>query len=94
MTKAEIIEQIVAQTGIEKPTVTVAVEALMSTIRQAMINGENVYLRSFGTFLLKRRTAKLGRNITKGTTVKIPAHVIPAFKPNKKFVEAVKTKVK
>jgi DNA-binding protein HU-beta len=82
MTKSEIIEQIVATTGIEKPAVTTTVEALMKTIKESMVKGENIYLRGFGTFQLKKRAAKIGRNITKGTFVKIPAHVIPAFKPS------------
>jgi DNA-binding protein HU-beta len=94
MTKAEIIEQIVANTGIEKPTVTATVEALMSTIKQSMANGENVYLRGFGTFMLKRRAEKIARDISKGTTVKVPAHYIPKFKPNREFMRAVKAKVK
>lgn len=94
MTKAEIIEQIFTSTSIEKPTVTATVEAVMETIKQNIIKGENIYLRGFGTFLLKKRAAKTGRNITKGTIVKVPAHVIPAFKPAKEFVSAVKTKVK
>jgi DNA-binding protein HU-beta len=94
MTKAEIINQIVAQTGIEKPVVTVTVEAIMDTIKQSMVNGENIYLRGFGTFLLKKRAAKTGRNITKGTSVKIAAHYIPAFKAAKEFAIKVKTKVK
>jgi DNA-binding protein HU-beta len=94
MTKSEIIEQIVATTGIEKPAVRATVEALMGTIKDAMTKGENVYLRGFGTFLLKQRAAKTGRNISKGTFVKIPVHVIPAFKPAKEFVGVVKMKVK
>ena len=94
MTKAEIIKQIVAQTGMEKPTVTVTVEAIMDAIKQSMVKGENIYLRGFGTFLLKKRAAKTGRNITKGTSVKIPAHFIPAFKPSKEFAEAIKLKKK
>ena len=94
MTKADIINQIVTQTGIEKPTVTATVEAIMDTIKQSMVKGENIYLRGFGTFHLKKRAEKLGRDITKGTSVKIPAHVVPAFKPCKEFADAVKTKVK
>jgi len=94
MTKAEIIEQVVARTGIEKPAVAVAVEAIMETIKQSMVNGENIYLRGFGTFLLKKRAAKTGRNISKGTSVKIPAHYIPAFKPSKEFAMEIKAKVK
>ena len=94
MTKAEIIEQIIAQTGIEKPAVTFTVEAIMDTIKKSLTSGENVYLRGFGTFLLKKRAEKTGRNISKNTTMKIPAHMIPAFKPCKEFVEEVKSKVK
>ena len=94
MTKAQIIEQICNSTGIEKPTVTVAVEAMMVTIKESMENGENIYLRGFGTFHLKKRAEKIARNIAKGTTVKVPAHYIPKFKPNKEFAGAVKTNVK
>ena len=94
MTKAEIIEQIVARTGIQKPTVTETVEELMTTMKNAMVNGENIYLRGFGTFLLKKRAAKTGRNISKGTSVKIPARYIPAFKPCSEFAGLVKSKVK
>ena len=94
MTKAEIIEQIVTQTGIEKPTVTATVEAIMETIKQNMVNGENIYLRGFGTFLLKKRAEKKGRNISKGTSVKIPAHYVTVFKPCKEFAEKVATTVK
>ncbi|MCX6250166.1 MAG: HU family DNA-binding protein [Bacteroidetes bacterium] len=64
------------------------------TIKSSMIKGENIYLRGFGTFLLKKRAEKTGRNISKNTTVKIPAHNIPAFKPAKEFVAQIKTKVK
>ena len=91
MTKAEIIKQIVTQTAMEKPTVTVTVEAIMDAIKQSMVRGENIYLRGFGTFLLKKRAAKTGRNITKGTSVKMPAHFIPAFKPSKEFADAIKS---
>jgi DNA-binding protein HU-beta len=94
MTKADIINDIVKKTGLEKPTVTSTVEAIMETIKTSMAKGENVYLRGFGTFLLKKRAAKTGRNIRKNTSVMIPAHVIPIFKPCKEFTEAVKTKVK
>jgi len=90
MTKSEIIESIVATTGMEKPAVTAIVEALMGTIRESMVKCENIYLRGFGTFLLKNRAAKTGRNITNDTTVKIPAHVIPAFKPAKEFTRVLR----
>ena len=94
MTKAEIVSDIATKTGIEKPAVAATVEAIMETIKKSMTNGENVYLRGFGTFLLKKRAEKTGRNISKNTTVKIPAHMIPAFKPAKEFVTETKTKVK
>lgn len=94
MTKADLINQIVAQTGIEKPTVTATVEALMETIKESMIEGENIYLRGFGTFLLKKRAEKMGRNISKGTSMKISSHFIPKFKPNKEFAGKIKANVK
>jgi DNA-binding protein HU-beta len=94
MTKAEIIEQIVAQTNIERPAASAIVEGIMDSIRQSLLKSENVYLRGFGTFLLKKRAEKTGRNISKGTSVKIPAHVVPVFKPAKEFAKAVKKKVK
>ena len=94
MTKAEIVNEIVFKTGIDRVAVTGTVESLMNTIKSSMIKGEPVYLRGFGSFILKKRAEKLGRNISKNTTVKIPAHNIPAFKPSKEFVEEVKTKVK
>lgn len=94
MTKAEIIAQIIAKTGIEKPTVTVVVESLMDTMEKSMIAGNEIFLRGFGSFILKKRALKTGRNISKGTTVKIPAHMIPAFKPCKEFIDEIKSKVK
>ena len=66
----------------------------METIKTSMAKCENIYLRGFGTFLLKKRAAKIGRNITKNTSVKIPAHMIPAFKPAKEFMTEVKSRVK
>ena len=94
MTKAEIVQEIANKTGIEKVAVQATVEAIMDSIKKSMINGENIYLRGFGTFLLKKRAEKTGRNISKNTTVMIPAHMIPAFKPAKEFVTEVKSKVK
>ena len=94
MTKAEIVEKIVVTTGIEKGTVLAVVEAAMENIKANMTKGENIYLRGFGTFLLKKRAEKIGRNITKNTAIKIPAHMIPAFKPSKEFMEEVKTNMK
>jgi DNA-binding protein HU-beta len=94
MRKVELINKIVTQTGIAKPAVTATMEAIMDTIKQTMVKGENIYLRGFGTFLLKKRAEKKGRNITKGTSVNIPAHYVPAFKPCNEFAETVKKKVK
>jgi DNA-binding protein HU-beta len=94
MTKAEIVNEIVTQTGIDKTAVEAVVESIMVTIKKSMADGENIYLRGFGTFLLKKRAEKTGRNITRNTAIKIPAHMIPAFKPSKEFVGVVKTKVK
>jgi DNA-binding protein HU-beta len=94
MTKADIVNEISEKTGIEKMTVQATVEAFMKTIRNSMIEGKNVYLRGFGTFVVKKRAEKIGRNISKNTTVVIPAHYIPAFKPAKTFSERVKRNVK
>ena len=94
MTKAEIVAEIVNQTGIDKVVVQGVVESFMTTLKQSLGKGENIYLRGFGTFLLKKRAEKTGRNITKNTSIKIPAHMIPAFKPAKEFVTEVKSKVK
>ncbi len=93
MTKAEIVAEIANKTGIEKVTVQATVEAFMETIKNAMTTGENVYLRGFGSFTIKKRAEKTGRNISKNTTIIIPAHNIPAFKPAKTFVFEVKDHV-
>ena len=85
MTKADIIKQIARETGVEAATVLAVVEGFMKEVRAAQIRKENVFLRGFGTFLIKRRKEKKGRNITKNTTIVIPAHDIPAFKPSPDF---------
>ena len=94
MTKAEIVAEIANKTGIEKVAVQATVEAFMDAVKGAMTSGENVYLRGFGSFTIKKRAKKTGRNISKNTTLIIPAHNIPAFKPAKSFMGEVKTKVK
>src|ERR1035437_7095144 len=94
MTKADIINDIAEKTGIEKLTVQASVEAFMKSVKNSMENGENVYLRGFGSFIVKKRAEKTGRNISKNTTIIIPAHYIPAFKPAKTFAEEVKKNVK
>lgn len=92
MTKAEIVNEVAKSTGIEKVTVQTVVEATMESIKSSIIKGNPVYLRGFGSFIIKHRAQKAARNITKQTTMTIPAHDIPAFKPSKSFVLAVKTK--
>ena len=92
MTKAEIVNQVAKATGIEKVTVQSVVEATMDSIKASLVNGEPVYLRGFGSFIIKHRSQKAARNITQKTTLTIPAHDIPAFKPAKSFVEEVKSK--
>ncbi|MBQ0151564.1 HU family DNA-binding protein [Chryseobacterium sp.] len=93
MTKAELVNTISNKLGTEKNETQKVVEAFMQEIRTSMYNGDNVYLRGFGSFIVKTRAAKTGRNISKNTAIEIPAHNIPAFKPSKSFVEKVKIKV-
>ena len=90
MTKADIVNEIAKSTGVEKIQVQAIVEAFMENVKGAMIKGENVYLRGFGSFIIKKRAMKVARNISKGTTITIPAHNIPAFKPAKSFASKVK----
>jgi len=90
MTKAEIVSEIANKTGVEKLAVQASVEAFMTSVKSSLIKGENVYLRGFGSFIIKKRAQKTGRNISKNTTIIIPAHNIPAFKPAKEFVTEVK----
>lgn len=94
MTKADIVSEISEKTGIEKVAVQATVEAFMKSIKVSLAEGENVYLRGFGSFIVKKRAEKTGRNISKNTTIIIPAHNVPAFKPSKTFTERVKSKVK
>jgi len=89
MTKAEIVNEISHQTGIEKATVLKTVEALMETVKDSLIDGENVYLRGFGSFVIKKRAEKTARNISKNSTIIIPAHNIPSFKPAKTFTSKI-----
>ena len=79
MTKAEIVSEIAAKTGLEKQVVLTVVEGMMDTIKTSMINGNEVFLRGFGSFIIKHRAEKTARNISKNTTIIIPAHNIPAF---------------
>lgn len=91
MTKADIVSKISEKLGLEKTDVLATVETFMEEVKTSLENGENLYLRGFGSFIIKTRAEKTGRNISKNTTIKIPAHNIPAFKPAKVFVEAVKS---
>ena len=93
MTKAEIVTSISEKIGVEKVDVQAVVEAFMKEVKDSLSKDENVYLRGFGSFIVKERAEKTGRNISKNTTIIIPAHNIPAFKPAKVFVNGVKSKV-
>lgn len=94
MTKADIVNEVSKNTGIEKVTVQKAVEAFMETVKDSLTEGRNVYLRGFGSFIVKKRAEKTARNISKNTTIIIPEHFIPSFKPAKTFVSQVKDQVK
>ena len=93
MTKADIVAEIANKTGLEKNEVLATVESFMDTVKTSLSEGQNVYLRGFGSFIVKERAEKTGRNISKNTTIIIPAHNIPSFKPAKVFMEEVKNKV-
>ena len=92
MTKAEIVNEVAKATGIEKATVLAVVENFTDAVKESLIAGNPVYLRGFGSFIIKHRAQKAARNITRKTTMTIPAHDIPAFKHAKTFVNAVKEK--
>ena len=91
MTKADIVSKISDKLGIEKGDVQATVESFMEEVKASLEGGDNVYLRGFGSFIIKTRAEKTGRNISKNTTIKIPTHNVPAFKPAKVFVDGVKT---
>ena len=89
-TKADIVNEIAKSTGAEKVLVQSIVEAFMDNVRNSLIDKKHVYLRGFGSFIIKKRAQKVARNISKNTTITIPEHNIPAFKPSKSFVAKVK----
>jgi DNA-binding protein HU-beta len=93
MRKADIVTAISEKTGLAKVDVLVTLETFFNEVRDTMGSGENVYIRGFGSFVIKRRAPKMGRNIKRGKTVQIPEHYIPSFKPAKVFTEHVKSKV-
>jgi DNA-binding protein HU-beta len=90
MTKADIVNEVAKSTGIDRATVLATVEAFTTSVKASLIRKENVYLRGFGSFIIKERAEKTARNISKNTTIVIPAHSIPAFKPAKPFASQVK----
>ncbi len=94
MTKADIVNEISKDTRIEKITVQKTVEAFMEVVKESLTKEKNVYLRGFGSFIVKKRAQKTARNISKNTTIIIPEHFIPAFKPAKTFVNKVKSNIK
>lgn len=90
MTKADIVSEIAKSTGIERLQVQSVVEAFMDSVKDSLVQHNNVYLRGFGSFIVKKRAKKVARNISKNTTITIPEHNIPAFKPAKSFAAKVK----
>lgn len=90
MTKAEIVREISSKTGIERKIVLQVIEGMMESIKTSLANGEEVFLRGFGSFIIKHRAEKTARNISKNTTLVVPEHNIPAFKPSKEFSEKLK----
>ena len=90
MTKADIVNEISKTTGIEKANVLETIEKFMEIVKDSLANGQNVYLRGFGSFIVKTRSEKTARNISKNTTIIIPAHKMPSFKPAKSFLDDVK----
>ena len=89
MTKADIVTKISEETGVDKETVLTVVEAFMATVKNSLSSGNEVFLRGFGSFIIKTRKQKVARNISKNTSIVIPEHNIPAFKPAKTFVEQI-----
>lgn len=94
MTKADVINEIADKTGIDRADVQASVEAFFSVVKNSMANGENIYVRGFGSFVNKKRAKKIARNISKNTAMVIDEHHVPSFKPSKVFVEKVKRSVK
>lgn len=94
MTKAQLIDEISEKTGISRQEVTVIVEGFMKTVKTSLVNNQNIYLRGFGSFIVKKRAQKTARIISKNKSIIIPAHSIPAFKPAKSFVSKVKESTK
>ncbi|MDW3208661.1 MAG: HU family DNA-binding protein [Reichenbachiella sp.] len=94
MTKADVINEIAEKTGIDRLDVQASVEAFFSVVKNSMADGENIYVRGFGSFINKKRAKKIARNISKNTAIIIDEHYIPSFKPSKVFVEKIKSSKK
>jgi DNA-binding protein HU-beta len=94
MRKADLVNQIAEKTGIPKVDVLITLETMFKEVRESLSGGQNIYIRGFGSFITKKRAAKIGRNIKKNTAVHIPEHFVPTFKPSKEFVTQVKNKHK
>ena len=94
MTKADIINEISEKTGIDKADVQTTVEAFFSVVKNSMADGENIYVRGFGSFINKKRAKKIARNISKNTAIVIDEHFVPSFKPSKIFVDKIKGSAK
>ena len=94
MTKADIVNEVAKATGIEKIAVQNVIESFMESVKDSLANDNNVYLRGFGSFIVKKHAKKTARNISKNTTLIIPEHNIPSFKPAKVFMSKVKNSVK
>ena len=94
MTKADIVNEVAKATGIEKIAVQNVIESFMESVKDSLAQDNNVYLRGFGSFIVKKRAKKTARNISKNTTLIIPEHNIPSFKPAKVFMNKVKSSVK
>ena len=89
MTKADLVDSISSKTGVDKVSALVILESFMAEVKKSVSNGEDVTLRGFGSFLLKHRAEKTARNISKNTTIIVPAHDIPSFKPSKEFIDSI-----
>ncbi len=94
MTKAEVISEIAERTGIDKADVSTTIEAFFNVVKNSMADGENIYVRGFGSFVNKKRARKIARNISKNTAIVIDEHYIPSFKPSKVFIEKIKNSSK
>lgn len=90
MRKADLVNKISAKTGIPKVDILVTIESFLKEVKDSLEEGENVYIRGFGSFVTKKRAAKIGRNIKQNKSIRIPEHYVPAFKPSKQFTNAIK----